>query len=102
MHYIAAPGHSPSHAAILFTSGKEQFIHMGDIAHNPVTSLQHPEWTPIFDYDPAQAIKSRKAILDRVATDGIMVMGYHFPFPAIGHVVRYDTAYRWETAQWAW
>jgi hypothetical protein len=29
-------------------------------------------------------------------------MGYHFPFPAIGHVVRYDKAYRWEAAQWAW
>jgi len=69
---------------------------------NPVTSLQHPDWTPVFDYEPAQAIKSRKAILDRVATDGVMVMGYHFPFPAIGHVVRHGTAYRWETAQWTW
>src|SRR5271169_5621089 len=54
------------------------------------------EWTPIFDYDPARAIKSRKAILDRVATDRVMVMGYHFPFPGIGHVVRHDLAYRWE------
>jgi glyoxylase-like metal-dependent hydrolase (beta-lactamase superfamily II) len=102
LHYIAAPGHSPSHAAILFTSGNEQFMHMGDVAHNPVTSLQHPDWTPIFDYEPTQAIKSRKAILDRVATDRVMVMGYHFPFPAIGHVVRHDTAYHWEAAQWAW
>jgi glyoxylase-like metal-dependent hydrolase (beta-lactamase superfamily II) len=102
VHYVAAAGHSPSHASILFTSGKEQFIHMGDIAHNPVTSLQHPDWTPVFDYEPAQAIKSRKAILDRVATDGVAVMGYHFPFPAIGHVVRRDTAYRWEAAQWTW
>jgi glyoxylase-like metal-dependent hydrolase (beta-lactamase superfamily II) len=81
VHYVAAAGHSPSHATILFTSGNEQFMHMGDIAHNPVTSLQHPDWTPIFDYEPAQAIKSRKAILDRVATDRIVVMGYHFPFP---------------------
>jgi glyoxylase-like metal-dependent hydrolase (beta-lactamase superfamily II) len=96
VHYIAAPGHSPSHASILFASGKEQFMHMGDIAHNPVTSLQHPEWTPIFDYDPARAINSRKAILDRVATDGIMAMGYHFPFPGIGHVVKHDKAYRSE------
>jgi glyoxylase-like metal-dependent hydrolase (beta-lactamase superfamily II) len=102
VYYIAAPGHSPSHAAILFTSGGEQFIHMGDIAHNPVTSLQHPDWTPVFDYDPVQAIRSRKAILDRVATDGVMVMGYHFPFPAIGHVVRNGTAYHWEAAQWTW
>src|SRR5246127_1086730 len=102
VHYIAAPGHSPSHASILFTSGKEQFMHMGDIAHNPVTSLQHPDWTPIFDYEPTQAIKLRKAILDRVATDGVMAMGYHFPFPAIGHVVRHGAAYHWEAAQWAW
>jgi glyoxylase-like metal-dependent hydrolase (beta-lactamase superfamily II) len=102
VHYVTAPGHSPSHASILFSSGKEQFMHMGDIAHNPATSLQHPEWTPIFDYDPAGAINSRKAILDRVATDGIMAMGYHFPFPAIGHVVKHDGAYRWEAVHWAW
>jgi hypothetical protein len=30
------------------------------------------------------------------------VMGYHFPFPAIGHVVRRDAAYHWEAAQWIW
>lgn len=102
VHYVAAPGHSPAHASILFASGNEQFMHMGDIAHNPVTSLQRPNWTPIFDYDPAQAIRSRKAILGRVATDRIMVMAYLFPFPAIGHVVRHDTAYRWEAAQLVW
>src|SRR5580700_5766469 len=84
VHYISAPGHSPSHATILFVSGNEQFMHMGDIAHHPVTSLQRPNWSPIFDYDPAQAIKSRKAILDRVATEQTMVMGYHFPFPGLG------------------
>ena len=61
-----------------------------------MTSLQRPEWTPVLDYEPVQAIKSRRAILDRVATDRVLVMGYHFPFPAIGHVVRYDKAYRWE------
>src|SRR5258708_38769890 len=65
VHYIAAQGHSPSHATILFTSGKEQFMHMGDVAHSPATSLQHLDWTPIFDYDPAQAIKTPKAILGR-------------------------------------
>jgi glyoxylase-like metal-dependent hydrolase (beta-lactamase superfamily II) len=29
VHDIAAPGHSPSHASILFASGDEQFMHMG-------------------------------------------------------------------------
>ena len=76
-------------------------MHMGDIAHNPVTSLQHPEWTPIFDYDPAGAIKSRKAILDRVASDGIMAMGYHFPFPGIG-MSSNTTRHIAEAVHWAW
>src|SRR5258707_7233289 len=49
VRYIAAPGHSPSHGSILFTSGKEQFLHMGDICHNPVNSLQKPNCTPAFD-----------------------------------------------------
>jgi hypothetical protein len=40
--------------------------------------------------------------LDRVATERTMVMGYHFPFPGLGHVVRQDSAYRWEAAQWVW
>lgn len=101
-HYIAALGHSSSHGSVLFASGKVQFMHMGDIAHSSVTSLQHPEWTPVFDYEPAQAIRSRKAILDRVATDRVMAMGYHFPFPAIGHVVRFGGAGRRRAAQWAW
>src|SRR5580700_12003086 len=27
VHYVAAPGHSPAHATILFASGNEQFMH---------------------------------------------------------------------------
>jgi glyoxylase-like metal-dependent hydrolase (beta-lactamase superfamily II) len=102
VHYVPTPGHSPFHSAILFTSGEHQFMHMGDIAHNPVTSLQRPDWTPVLDYDPALGIKSRKALLDRVATDQLMVMGFHFPFPGIGHVVRRDAAYQWVAAHWVW
>jgi hypothetical protein len=47
------------------------------------------------------AIKSRKAILSRVATDRIMVMGY-FSVPGYWKChPPYDTAYHWEAAQWA-
>src|SRR5260370_10157587 len=63
VHYVAAAGHSPSHASILFTSGNEQFMHIGDIPHNPVTSLHHPDWTPTFYFAPPQAFKALKPIL---------------------------------------
>lgn len=75
---------------------------MGDIAYNPAMSLQHPEWTPVLGYDSAEAIKSRKAILDRVATGRLLAMGYHFSFPAIGHVVHSGNVFHWEPARWVW
>src|SRR3984885_9628732 len=42
VHYIAASGHSPSHASILFASGKEQFMYIDYFAHNLVMCIQHP------------------------------------------------------------
>jgi glyoxylase-like metal-dependent hydrolase (beta-lactamase superfamily II) len=102
VRYLPGPGHSPANAAIVFSAGREQFIYMGDIAHDPVIGLQRPDWTPVFDYDPGQAIVSRKTILDLVATDRALVMGCHFPFPAVGHVVRQEHAFRWEPARWVW
>jgi len=51
---------------------------------------------------PRKRSSRARSFLDRVAADQVMVMGYHFPFPAIGHVVRRDTPYHWEAAQWAW
>jgi glyoxylase-like metal-dependent hydrolase (beta-lactamase superfamily II) len=100
VHLIAAPGHSYAHSAVLFASGSDQLIHLGDVTS--LVGLQHPNWSLVFDYDSAQAIKTRKAVLDKVATDRTLVMGYHFPFPAIGHVERFNGAYRWNAANWTW
>src|SRR5260370_33697749 len=75
VQYVAAAGHSPSHASILFTSGLEQFMHMGHIAHNPGTSLQHPDWTPAVAHEPAQARQWVKGIMDRVPTDRVRATG---------------------------
>jgi glyoxylase-like metal-dependent hydrolase (beta-lactamase superfamily II) len=42
VHLIAAPGHSYAHSAVLFASGSDQLIHLGDVA-NVVMGLQHPD-----------------------------------------------------------
>ena len=102
VRYVAAPGHTPSHAAVHFNSGNAQFLFMADVAHNPVTGLQHPEWKPVFDTDPDLAVKTRKAIFDRVATDRVIAMATHFSFPAVGYVIKQEQAFRWEPARWTW
>ena len=99
---IPAPGHSPSHTAIRFGSDNEELIHMADVAHRPDSGLQHPEWSVIFDYDGDQAIATRKRVLGQVAADRTLVMGYHFPFPALGYVEAAGSAFRWNPIQWTW
>ncbi len=99
---VPAPGHTVAHSVVHVASGGAELLHLADVAHNPVTSLQRPDWTPIFDRDPAQAVATRRALLDRAATDRVLVLGYHFPFPALGHVEAYDGAWRWSPAPWIW
>jgi glyoxylase-like metal-dependent hydrolase (beta-lactamase superfamily II) len=101
VHLIAAPGHSYAHSAVLFASGGDQLIHLGDVA-NVVMGLQRPDWSTVFDYDSERAIKTRKSLLDRVATDRTLAMGYHYPFPAVGHIEKFNGAYRWYAAEWTW
>jgi glyoxylase-like metal-dependent hydrolase (beta-lactamase superfamily II) len=99
---IPAPGHSPSHTAVRFSSGNTEFIHMADVAHRSDSGLQHPEWSIIFDFDPEQAIATRKRTLRQVAADRTLVMGYHFPFPGLGYVEIAGSAYRWNAVPWTW
>lgn len=91
---IATTGHSPGHTSFLVADGNQQLIVIGDAVTTPGLFLANPEWYPVFDMDPTQAVASRKALLDRLATDRIQVVGYHFPFPATGRVERAGTGYR--------
>jgi len=38
---------------------------------------------------------------DLAATDRLLVLSYHFPFPGVGNVARDGAAYRW-VRHWRW
>jgi glyoxylase-like metal-dependent hydrolase (beta-lactamase superfamily II) len=91
---VATPGHSPGHTSFLVADGAQQLMVLGDAVTNPVFFMANPGWYPVLDMDPAQAVETRRRILDRLATDRIPVIGYHFPMPATGRVERAGTGYR--------
>ncbi len=91
---VASPGHSPGHTSFLVADGPAQCLVIGDAITTPALFLANPEWYPAFDMDPAQAVASRKALLERAAAERMPVIGYHFPFPATGRVERAGTGYR--------
>lgn len=96
LRLLDTPGHTPGHASIEVAGG-EGLIIMGDVAVNPEVFFEHPEWKFAFDADPDLGVTTRKAVLDRAATDKIKLLGYHWPEP-VGTVERKDQVYRFVAA----
>ena len=90
---IAAPGHTPGHAAFLVTSGKDQLMVSNDTMYVPALLAPHPDWQGAYDQDSATAITTRRKLIDRVIADKMMVCGAHFPFPGRGTFTKDGNAY---------
>lgn len=91
---VTSNGHSPGHTSYLVADGNAQLLVIGDAVTTPALFMANPEWHPVFDMEPAKAIATRRALLDRAAADRIQVVGYHFPMPATGQVERAASGYR--------
>ena len=90
---VDTAGHTQGHIAIEVGSGKETLLVVGDALAHPIIAFAHPDWKPAADHEPDRAIATRKALLDRLATDKSRIVGYHLPFPGVGIVERKGTAY---------
>jgi len=97
---IDTPGHTPGHMSLRVDSGDESLIALGDSMSHAYTNFAHPEWYNGFDADGDQTVATRKRLLDMAAEDQIAILGYHFPFPGVGHVQRDGDQYRFVPALW--
>lgn len=97
---VPAFGHSPGHTVFRVSDGNQQFLVLADITHRPELFARRPDYVSLFDFDGAAAAASRRRILDMAATDRIRVGGYHFPFPATGHIAREGEGYRFYRDAW--
>jgi hypothetical protein len=61
---------------------------------------RHPDWQAAFDIDGDAAVATRKKLFDRAAADRMLVTGYHFPFPACGHLIKTASAYEHVPVPW--
>jgi glyoxylase-like metal-dependent hydrolase (beta-lactamase superfamily II) len=96
---IAAYGHTPGMAAFLVRSGHDQLLLTADLAYHPVINIDRP-WRPGPDRDQEAAAQARRRIFDRAAADRLLVLGFHYPFPGLGRILRTDAGYAWVPAGW--
>lgn len=87
------PGHTPGHVAVHVRSGDHEALLTGDMMH---TALQcaEPEISSGFCVDPAQAARTRRAVLERCAERPIRVLPAHFPSPSAGFIRSEGGAFR--------
>lgn len=97
---ISTPGHTPGHMSLVVESEGKQVMALGDSMSHAVLNFAHPEWFNGFDSDGAQTVATRQSLLDMAAADKIAVLGYHFPFPGVGHVLKAGETYEFLPALW--
>jgi glyoxylase-like metal-dependent hydrolase (beta-lactamase superfamily II) len=95
------PGHTPGHTSYHLSDGSAQLMICGDLTSRPEFNLTNPGWHVIFDTDPVMAEATRRRVFDRAAADRIRCVGYHWPFPANGYVVKDGSGYRLAPADWS-
>ena len=97
---VAAYGHTPGHMVFRVSSGSEQMLVLSDTSNHPALFVRNPGWHASFDMDAAKAEETRRRIFDMAATDRIPVQGYHFPFPATGHISKHGDGYKFFPTAW--
>ena len=97
---VPAPGHTPGHTVFAIHSGNESLMVLSDTAQHPAVFARHPDWQAAFDVDGNATIATRKRLFDRAAADRMLVTGYHFPFPACGHLIKTASGYEHVPVEW--
>lgn len=76
---IVAPGHTPGHT--IYDLG--DVLVVGDLIHATALQIDHPEFCAKYDFDPDNAIETRKSVLEIARTTHKPMAGMHFPAPHI-------------------
>src|SRR5262249_14140127 len=86
---VPTPGHTPGHCSILITSQGQRALVLGDAAHNPV-QVEETDWVSRADMDPDLTRQTRRALMERLEREQIIVAAGHFEAPGFGRIVRLE------------
>ena len=98
---LATPGHTPGHTSFAIASGSSRMLVQSDVTNIPEFFLRNPDWHVAYDHDPEMAQATRHAFYDMAAAEKMLVAGYHFAFPAAGHVEKAGSGYRLVPVAWS-
>jgi glyoxylase-like metal-dependent hydrolase (beta-lactamase superfamily II) len=96
---MASYGHTPGHVSHVVSSGNASVMVQADVTNVPLF-VQNPGWFIQFDMDPVAAEATRRRFYDMLVAEKMLVQGFHYPFPSLGHVERAGSGYRVIPVPW--
>ena len=90
----ASFGHTPGHMSFEVRNGNQAALVIGDAIGNHHVAFAQPDWPSGSDQDPEMAVSSRVGLLDQLASEQILAVGFHLPDGGIGRVERSGDSYR--------
>jgi glyoxylase-like metal-dependent hydrolase (beta-lactamase superfamily II) len=90
----SAPGHTPGSTVMVFSSGSERAMLLGDVVHCPAELLTD-DWEAVFDVDPALARRSREALARELEGSDVRAAGAHFPGLEFGRLLAAEGRRQW-------
>jgi len=97
---MATYGHTPGHVSHIVSSGNANVMVQADVTNVPLF-VQNPGWFIQFDMDTAAAEATRRKFYDMLVAERMLVQGFHYPFPSLGHVEKAGTGYRVIPVPWS-
>jgi glyoxylase-like metal-dependent hydrolase (beta-lactamase superfamily II) len=96
---MATYGHTPGHVSHIVASGNSSVMVQADVTNVPLF-VQHPGWFIQFDMDGPVAEATRRRFYDMLVAEKMLVQGFHYPFPSLGHVEKGGSGYRVIPVPW--
>jgi glyoxylase-like metal-dependent hydrolase (beta-lactamase superfamily II) len=97
---VSTPRHTPDHMSFVLASGNKRMLIQMDVSNIPSFFLRNPDWSVAYDNDPALARQTRHKVYDMAAAEKMPVVGYHFPYPCVGHIEKDGANYSLVPVAW--
>jgi glyoxylase-like metal-dependent hydrolase (beta-lactamase superfamily II) len=88
-------GHSPGHVVVNVESGGKKGAFIGDVIHHPM-QLLFPDLSCRADFDMNASRVSRRALMEKHADTGNIIMPQHFATPSCGTIKSAGNAFRFD------
>jgi glyoxylase-like metal-dependent hydrolase (beta-lactamase superfamily II) len=98
---LSLPGHTPAHTGFRVTDDADSLLIAGDAVVFAAFQFTHPAASSVVDFDPAQAIETRRKLLTEAVAETHLIVATHLPFPGFGHVeAGKDGSFAWVPEEW--